>query len=204
MWPRRVDCDAVTLRQPILQLPSLGGAEICTYDCITHGRATDRMANMADGRTIHGVTHSAPTFTVPAGATDCHVHVFGPDSRYPISGLPRLHRRRRVGRKPRGASARARAVPRRRRPAKPLRHRQRLLGRCDRPGSATGRGVAVIDPDRIADADLAALHAGDAAPAPILRPPGDRPRYRVEIVVRACEGGSRRSAGTSRPTPTSA
>ena len=33
-------------------------------------------------RTIHGVTHSIPSFEVPPGATDCHVHVFGPVSRF--------------------------------------------------------------------------------------------------------------------------
>ena len=35
--------------------------------------------------TIHGVTHSAPTFPVPAGACDCHVHVFGPYDRFPLA-----------------------------------------------------------------------------------------------------------------------
>lgn len=38
---------------------------------------------MSDGRTIHGVTHTKPAFDVPAGATDCHVHVFGPGNAYP-------------------------------------------------------------------------------------------------------------------------
>lgn len=33
---------------------------------------------------IHGVTHTAPAFRVPAGACDCHVHVFGPYERFPL------------------------------------------------------------------------------------------------------------------------
>jgi predicted TIM-barrel fold metal-dependent hydrolase len=33
---------------------------------------------------IHGVTHAAPAFDVPAGACDCHVHVFGPYERFPL------------------------------------------------------------------------------------------------------------------------
>ena len=35
--------------------------------------------------TVHGVTHSAPAFDVPAGACDCHVHVFGPFARFPLA-----------------------------------------------------------------------------------------------------------------------
>ena len=34
--------------------------------------------------TVLGVTHAAPRFEVPAGACDCHVHVFGPAARYPF------------------------------------------------------------------------------------------------------------------------
>ena len=34
---------------------------------------------------IHGVTHAAPAFDVPAGACDCHVHVFGPYDRFPLA-----------------------------------------------------------------------------------------------------------------------
>ncbi len=34
---------------------------------------------------IHGVTHTQPSITVPAGATDCHVHVFGPGETFPWS-----------------------------------------------------------------------------------------------------------------------
>jgi predicted TIM-barrel fold metal-dependent hydrolase len=33
---------------------------------------------------IHGVTHAVPAFDVPAGACDCHVHVFGPYDRFPL------------------------------------------------------------------------------------------------------------------------
>lgn len=36
------------------------------------------------GRRVLGVTHSAVDFDVPAGACDCHVHVFGPAARYPL------------------------------------------------------------------------------------------------------------------------
>ena len=31
------------------------------------------------------VDHTPPTVNVPKGACDCHVHVFGPDARYPLS-----------------------------------------------------------------------------------------------------------------------
>lgn len=34
---------------------------------------------------ILGVTHSAPAFGVPAGACDCHVHVFGPVEKFPFA-----------------------------------------------------------------------------------------------------------------------
>jgi predicted TIM-barrel fold metal-dependent hydrolase len=34
---------------------------------------------------IHGVAHAAPDFAVPAGACDCHTHVFGPAARYPFA-----------------------------------------------------------------------------------------------------------------------
>jgi predicted TIM-barrel fold metal-dependent hydrolase len=33
---------------------------------------------------ILGVTHTPPNFDVPRNACDCHVHVFGPDTRYPF------------------------------------------------------------------------------------------------------------------------
>jgi predicted TIM-barrel fold metal-dependent hydrolase len=33
---------------------------------------------------VLGVAHSPPAFDVPAGACDCHVHIFGPYERYPL------------------------------------------------------------------------------------------------------------------------
>jgi predicted TIM-barrel fold metal-dependent hydrolase len=35
--------------------------------------------------TVLGVTHSAPSFTVPKGTCDCHTHIFGPDATFPLS-----------------------------------------------------------------------------------------------------------------------
>lgn len=39
----------------------------------------------APPRPILGVTHSPPSFDVPRHACDCHVHVFGPNERFPFS-----------------------------------------------------------------------------------------------------------------------
>jgi len=36
-------------------------------------------------RTILGVAPTPPSFDVPAGACDCHTHIFGPDDRFPLS-----------------------------------------------------------------------------------------------------------------------
>ncbi|GGF39741.1 hydrolase [Aliidongia dinghuensis] len=36
-------------------------------------------------RTVLGVRHGAPAFEVPAGATDTHVHVFGPAEHFPFA-----------------------------------------------------------------------------------------------------------------------
>jgi predicted TIM-barrel fold metal-dependent hydrolase len=33
---------------------------------------------------VLGVAHTPPGFPVPAGACDCHVHIFGPPERYPL------------------------------------------------------------------------------------------------------------------------
>jgi 2-pyrone-4,6-dicarboxylate lactonase len=35
--------------------------------------------------TILGVRETPPTFDVPKGACDCHVHVFGPPDRFPMA-----------------------------------------------------------------------------------------------------------------------
>jgi predicted TIM-barrel fold metal-dependent hydrolase len=34
---------------------------------------------------VLGVSHTHPNFDVPAGACDCHTHVFGPQDKYPLS-----------------------------------------------------------------------------------------------------------------------
>ncbi|MEZ0167302.1 amidohydrolase family protein [Microvirga sp. TS319] len=45
------------------------------------------MSVLPDGATgpVLGVEHTRPDFEVPAGACDCHVHVFGPYDRFPLS-----------------------------------------------------------------------------------------------------------------------
>lgn len=107
--------------------------------------------------TIHGVTHTPPAFDVPHGACDCHVHVFGPNRRFPfwpgraytpgaasIDDLVCLHDALRIGRvvivhpSPYGADN---AV---------TLDALRVLG-------ARARGVAVID-DSVTDAMLAEMH----------------------------------------------
>jgi predicted TIM-barrel fold metal-dependent hydrolase len=40
---------------------------------------------MTAAQEILGVTPTAPSFTVPKGACDCHVHIFGPDAAFPFS-----------------------------------------------------------------------------------------------------------------------
>lgn len=111
-------------------------------------------------RTIHGVTHTLPSFAVPAGATDCHVHVFGPGNTYPWAES-RVYT-------PGDASIES------------LQAHQGALGlsrvvivhpspygtdnRCSIDAIAKlggkARGVAVIDPATISDAALEALHKG--------------------------------------------
>jgi predicted TIM-barrel fold metal-dependent hydrolase len=39
----------------------------------------------AAAQTALGVAHTAPAFQVPSGACDCHVHIFGPDEKFPLS-----------------------------------------------------------------------------------------------------------------------
>ena len=34
---------------------------------------------------VHGVVHQAPQFVVPKNSCDCHTHVFGPHSQFPLS-----------------------------------------------------------------------------------------------------------------------
>lgn len=109
---------------------------------------------------IHGVAHSRPRFDVPAGATDCHVHVFGPVDRFPWAPS-RVYT-------PGDASIES------------LMRHQTALGlsrvvvvhpspygsdnACSLDAVARlgtrARGVAVIDPATISDRELECLHAG--------------------------------------------
>ncbi len=109
---------------------------------------------------IHGVLHTQPQFNVPAGATDCHVHVFGPGNRFPWSPT-RVYT-------PGDASV-----------VSLLAHQEALglarvvivhpspygtdnacsIDALERLGNRV-RGVAVIDPAAITDAELLAFNAG--------------------------------------------
>ncbi len=109
---------------------------------------------------IHGVLHTQPQFNVPAGATDCHVHVFGPGNRFPWSPT-RVYT-------PGDASVESL-----------LAHQEALglsrvvivhpspygtdnacsIDAIQRLGNRA-RGVAVIDPAAITDAELLAFNAG--------------------------------------------
>lgn len=109
---------------------------------------------------IHGVLHTQPQFNVPAGATDCHVHVFGPGNRFPWSPT-RVYT-------PGDASV-----------VSLLAHQEALglarvvivhpspygtdnacsIDAIQRLGNRA-RGVAVIDPAAITDAELLAFNAG--------------------------------------------
>jgi len=107
---------------------------------------------------IHGVAHAVPDFAVPAGACDCHTHVFGPAARYPfatgrtytpgdasIENLLALHRRVGIERvvivhpSPYGADNACTVDA------------LRIIG----PGA---RGVAVIDA-AVSEAELDEMHA---------------------------------------------
>ncbi|MBV1694445.1 MAG: amidohydrolase family protein [Hyphomicrobiales bacterium] len=109
--------------------------------------------------TIHGVTHSAVSRTLPAGACDCHTHVFGPASRYPwwegraytppdasVADLSALHRHLGI--------ARVVIVH-----PSPYGTDNRITLDAIAVIGAGARGVAVISPS-ISDADLAALDRG--------------------------------------------
>lgn len=110
---------------------------------------------------VLGVHHGAPSFDVPAGACDCHVHVFGPRDRYPLADdrtfapgaatvedVVALHRRLKIDRlviiqaSVQGTDNRC--------VVDALRQLQ-TMGR-------EARAVAVV-PDRTPHADLKALHA---------------------------------------------
>jgi predicted TIM-barrel fold metal-dependent hydrolase len=113
---------------------------------------------------ILGVNHTAPSRAIPAGACDCHTHVFGNHSAFPLAA-DRVY-----------TPAEA--------PVEDLARLQKALGlsrvvivqpspygddnRCTLDGIARlgkewgiqARGVAVIDAGRITDAELDALHRG--------------------------------------------
>jgi predicted TIM-barrel fold metal-dependent hydrolase len=108
---------------------------------------------------VLGTAHSAPDFTVPPDACDCHTHVFGPAGRFPLAG----------GRLYTPGDARVEDL---------LAHQGALgldrvvvvqpspygadnactLDALHRLGPARARGVAVID-DAATEADLAAMDA---------------------------------------------
>lgn len=44
------------------------------------------------------VVHQRPAITIPPGACDCHVHVFGPTERFPIRRRGPIPRRQRWSR----------------------------------------------------------------------------------------------------------
>ena len=109
---------------------------------------------------IHGVSHTRPGFALPPGATDCHVHVFGPANRFAYAAS-RVYT-------PADASVES------------LLAHQNALGlsrvvivhpspygtdnACSIDAIAQlgerARGVAVIDPAAISDEALKALHRG--------------------------------------------
>jgi predicted TIM-barrel fold metal-dependent hydrolase len=115
-------------------------------------------------RAILGVNHTPPSRAIPAGACDCHTHVFGNHKAFPLAA-DRVY-----------TPAEA--------PVEDLARLQKALGlsrvvivqpspygddnRCTLDGIARlgkewgiqARGVAVIDAARITDAELDALHQG--------------------------------------------
>lgn len=110
-------------------------------------------------REIHGVTHAKLDFEVPAGACDCHVHVFGPVEKFPyaasraytppdasVENLLKLQHALNMDRvvivhpSPYGADNRA------------------SLDGAAQLGLSRARVVAVIDPASITDAELEKMH----------------------------------------------
>ena len=104
-------------------------------------------------------TPSKPAWTPPAGAVDAHVHVFGPEARFPFSPLAKYH--------PEDATPEMLFALRDR-----LGFSRNVIVQASchgfdnratldavRKSDGLARGVAVVDPD-ISDADLEALHRG--------------------------------------------
>lgn len=117
------------------------------------------MSTDTKAREVHGVTHSEPDFEVPKGAADCHVHVFGPASRYPyaqsrsytppdasVASLLKLQHALGMDRvvivhpSPYGSDNSA------------------SIDGAKELGLDRARVVAVIDPQKITDAELEAMH----------------------------------------------
>ena len=81
---------------------------------------------------------TAVTFDVPAGACDCHTHIFGDPRRFAVHGGSRLHAGAGVDRGDARAASRPAHGPRGRRAAQRVRHRQRLHARR-RPSARRAR-----------------------------------------------------------------
>jgi predicted TIM-barrel fold metal-dependent hydrolase len=128
------------------------------------GAHTTNPAVQIPGNPIMGVNHTPPSRAIPAGACDCHTHVFGTHAAFPLASdrvytpaeahvedLARLQQALGLSRvvivqpSPYGEDNRC------------------TLDGIARLGAEWGieaRGVAVIDPARITDEELAALHQG--------------------------------------------
>lgn len=119
------------------------------------------MSQGSEDSLVMGVNHAAADFAVPDGATDCHVHVFGPFDRFPLAAernytpaaasvedLVALHKRIKVDRvvivqaSPQGSDNACLVDAMR---------RLNAMGRG-------ARGVAVID-GNTTDSELQAMHA---------------------------------------------
>ena len=153
---------------------------------------------------IHGVTHTAPAFEVPAGACDCHVHVFGPYDRFPLwpgrrytpgpaSVEDLLALQRALGLVARGRGA-----------GEPAGHGQRVPDR--RPAASARRRLAGARRCGDRPSDDGRRARGDARGGRARR--ARQPRVAGRAAIRRRRGASsgkrrrasRRSAGTSRRT----